>query len=258
MFKVVHYHIKTNKLLGEGRSVTFALVTDLHRQWWGERQALLMDTLEQEAPDAVLMSGDIFHHKEPFEGSRMFVREAVKRFPCYYVTGNHENKSGIVEEFKRFLRDSGVSVLDGECEVFETHGCRVNICGAEEYRLIGVEEMHRQLRRASEAADKNLFTVLLSHRPELIDAYLPYGFDLILCGHAHGGQWRIPGLINGFYAPGQGLFPKYAGGRYEFSDANYGRGTTMIVGRGLVNGGYHVPRLFNPPELPIITIDYSS
>ncbi len=248
MFQIVYHTVETTKRLGGG-SVRLALVTDLHRERWGERQELLIDALEREAPDAVLMSGDIFHHLEPFEGSRLFVEEAAKRFPCFYVTGNHENKSDRVDEFKRFLREKGVTVLEGACKTFAAHGSKVNICGVDEYRFIGEAGMHAQLKRASAAADPRYFTILLSHRPELIHQYLPYGFDLILCGHAHGGQWRIPGLINGLYAPGQGIFPKYAGGRYDFDG-----GAVMIVGRGLVNAGYYVPRLFNPPELPVITV----
>ena len=75
--------------------------------------------------------------------------------------------------------------------------------------------------------DKETYTILLTHRPELIDVYSQYDFDLVLSGHAHGGQWRIPGILNGLYAPNQGIFPAYAGGLYEQN------GTIMIVSRGL-------------------------
>ena len=89
---------------------------------------------------------------------------------------------------------------------------------------------------------------MLSHRPELFESYVSREFDLVVCGHAHGGQWRLPGLINGVYAPNQGLFPKYAGGEYEKN------GTTMIVSRGLARRMDIVPRIFNPPELVVITV----
>ena len=70
----------------------------------------------------------------------------------------------------------------------------------------------------------------------------------MLCGHAHGGQWRIPGILNGLYCPGEGLFPEYAGGLYEKD------GTVMIVSRGLAKESNIVPRIFNRPELVIIDI----
>ena len=92
------------------------------------------------------------------------------------------------------------------------------------------------------------FNLLLIHAPDNFEDYARLGFDLVLCGHTHGGQWRIPGLLNGIYAPGQGLFPKYAGGLYEKD------GTTMIVSRGLAKESTYIPRIFNRPELVIIDI----
>ena len=92
------------------------------------------------------------------------------------------------------------------------------------------------------------FNILLIHRPENFEHYADLGFDLVLAGHAHGGQWRIPGLLNGLYCPGEGLFPKYAGGLYQID------GTTMIVSRGLAKESNFVPRIFNRPELVIIDI----
>ena len=91
------------------------------------------------------------------------------------------------------------------------------------------------------------YRILLAHRPEAIDEYRQMDFDLILSGHAHGGQWRIPGWINGVYAPGQGFFPRYAGGVYPLDDL------VMIVSRGLSNNTW-VPRIFNPPELVMIEL----
>lgn len=90
--------------------------------------------------------------------------------------------------------------------------------------------------------------MLLSHRPELFETYQKYGFDLVLSGHAHGGQWRIPGVLNGLFAPDQGLFPEYAGGRYDYAEG------TMIVSRGLARESTPVPRIFNRPEVVIVDI----
>lgn len=66
----------------------------------------------------------------------------------------------------------------------------------------------------------------MTHRPERTEDYAGRGFELVLAGHAHGGQWRLPGLLNGLFAPDQGLFPTYAGGRYALGD------TTLLVSRG--------------------------
>ena len=101
------------------------------------------------------------------------------------------------------------------------------------------------MRKASENGN---YTILLSHRPEFFELYAAQGFDLALCGHAHGGQFRIPGILNGLYAPNQGFFPKYAGGEY------HKKRTVMIVSRGLARESTRVPRFYNRPELVIIDI----
>ena len=110
-----------------------------------------------------------------------------------------------------------------------------------------IQAFNRHLDAVKAQAKKDHFTVLLSHRPELFENYVSRAFDLVLCGHAHGGQWRIPGVLNGLYAPQQGLFPLYAGGKYEKGS------TTMIVSRGLAKETTPIPRIFNPPELVVVT-----
>ena len=106
-----------------------------------------------------------------------------------------------------------------------------------------------QLSAAAKAADPDCFAVLLSHRPERVEDYLAYDFDLVLSGHAHGGQWRLPGLVNGLLAPDQGFFPAYAGGLYRLDE-----NTDLVVSRGLARESTRVPRIFNPPELVIIDV----
>ena len=95
---------------------------------------------------------------------------------------------------------------------------------------------------------KNSFNILLVHNIQYNHHYSENGFDLVLSGHNHGGQWRIPGLINGLYSPSEGLFPEFAGGIYEVEN------TVFIVGRGLARNHTPIPRVFNRPELVIIDI----
>ena len=108
--------------------------------------------------------------------------------------------------------------------------------------------MYSQLQTVSTASNNGHYTILLSHRPEMVDEYSRYSFDLVLSGHAHGGQFRIPYIINGVYAPHQGFFPKYASGMYYIGN------TTMIVSRGLDKEAIKLPRMFNRPELAIIDL----
>ena len=133
-------------------------------------------------------------------------------------------------------------------DVLTVRGQRIALCGVPDpYEMVfsGAPETEEQLRMALEQVDSADFTVLLAHRPELLAKYAQYPFELVVSGHAHGGQVRIPLLLNGLYAPNQGWFPKLAGGEYAQN------GTTMIVSRGLaVRTG--LPRIFNRPEVVLV------
>jgi predicted MPP superfamily phosphohydrolase len=126
--------------------------------------------------------------------------------------------------------------------------------------LAGVEDPNKKLwdpfyhrafadSRFKQATAIDAYKILICHRPEIVKYYTEYGFDLVLSGHTHGGQVRLPPLINGLYAPGQGLFPKYSGGVYKIEDLS------LVVSRGLTTRRPLLPRIFNPPELVVIRLD---
>lgn len=242
---VVTYRVESNKLTAPLR---LALVTDLHSCDYGEGQKDLLEQLERAEPDLILLGGDILDDELPYEKGLEFLRAIGTRYPCYYVTGNHEFWTGEIKEVKALVRDCAVTVLAGDWATVDLKGQKINLCGVDDPAHIGKTATMAQVGSARKAATPDYFTLLLSHRPELIGDYLPYDFDLILSGHAHGGQWRIPGLLNGFLAPDQGFFPKYAGGLYQLGD------TSFIVSRGLAQETTRVPRLFNPPELVIVEL----
>ena len=104
--------------------------------------------------------------------------------------------------------------------------------------------MMRPLRKVAPPAGE--FSILLSHRPELFDTYAKSGVDLVLTGHAHGGQARLPG-IGGLIAPDQGLLPEYDMGVYKQDQ------TEMVVSRGLGNSLFPL-RFNNPPELVMVEL----
>ena len=123
------------------------------------------------------------------------------------------------------------------------NGTRAIVDGREAVFYLDPEE--EQIRQAMENVDSADFTVLLTHRPELLAKYAQFPLDLVVSGHAHGGQVRIPGVLNGLYAPNQGWFPKLAGGAYTQD------GTTLIVSRGLAVRT-RLPRIFNRPEVVLV------
>ncbi len=250
--KVVHYSVTSDKI---DQPLRIALLTDLHSQDFGENQAKLFSLLDAEKPDLVLMGGDIFDDVIPHDNTIITLRELAARYPCYYVSGNHEYWSGEIDRLKQIVRDNGITVLAGDTAQFEVNGQIIEISGIDDPDVDFYQRGQRSFADQLAAVNGHVsehYHILLTHRPELINDYLKGHFDLMLAGHAHGGQWRIPYLFNGLFAPNQGLFPRYAGGRYDFADK------VFIVSRGLTHTSTRLPRIFNRPELVIIDLRQSS
>jgi hypothetical protein len=253
-----------------GPPVRLVLVTDLHSGRYGKGQRGLVRRIERLRPDAVLLGGDIFDDRLPDGNTLAFLDAAAARWKCFYVTGNHEYWSGRHREMKALVRARGISVLAGTCATLECRGRLLDICGIDDptYMLPGEwhpplppslpaedptcrtgGEWHRQLDAAQAAARPGRTRILLSHRPEYAAKYKGRGFDLVLAGHAHGGQVALPfGLLPGLYSPGEGYFPKYVSGPYDLGD-----GTMLVVSRGLSRRRHPLPRWFNHPE--VVAID---
>lgn len=249
--KTVVYTVDTGKL---DQPVRLVLITDLHSCRYGREQQNLIRAINEQEPDIILFGGDIFDDGRSYKNAELTLQYLSAQYPnsCYYVTGNHEFWSEDIESITAIVESYGITILQGDYVDVEAGGQSLRLFGVDDPDVTiycqGSTNILQQLNRIQEKIDPDCCNVLLSHRPELIDIYKRYGFDLVLSGHAHGGQWRIPGILNGLYAPNQGLFPKYAGGRYDFD-----RGT-MIVSRGLARESTPVPRLFNRPELVIIDL----
>ncbi len=247
--KTVVYTIESDKI---SQPVTIALITDLHSDKYGKDQKTLIEAVDEEMPDVVLLGGDIFDDEKSYDNAETTIKNLAQNYPCYYVTGNHEYWSDDIDNILDIVRSYGVEVLSGDCETLEVDGEIINICGVDDPAVVKYtkhsEDIETQMKTALKEADTEYYTILLSHRPELIDTYKEYDFDLVLSGHAHGGQWIIPGLVNGIYVPNQGVFPEYAGGRYDYDTG------TMIISRGLARESTLVPRVFNRPELVVIKV----
>lgn len=244
---VRHYTVESEKVDGP---IRLAVLTDLHACRYGKNQEQLVAAVAAQKPDLVVMCGDIVDDEPRMEEWRalLTVKRLADRWPVYYAAGNHEYRTGRLAEIKKLLTACGAVVLDGKCVRVAVGGQMVQIGGIDDPET-GEENWEAQLSAAGSSLDGSHFSILLTHRPERVSDYADSGFDLVLAGHAHGGQWRLPGLINGVLAPNQGLFPSYAGGRYEIG------GATLIVSRGLARESTRVPRLFNRPELVVVDIE---
>ena len=232
------------------------MVTDLHSHIFDDGQKSLVNIIREQQPDIIALVGDIVDDNVPDTGAREFLEGIRDIAPIYYVSGNHEYWSGHYDDIRAMIESYGVTVLSNESEEININGVQLYLSGVddpevfkytEDAEMLDVGSEDNLFRQKFSDLDDNVYNILLAHRPELIDTYLQYDFDLILSGHTHGGQARIPLLLNGLFAPDQGWFPKYGGGRYDFEEDK-----TMIISRGL---GFdeRFPRVFNPPE--IVTLD---
>lgn len=228
-----------------------AQVSDLHNAEFGGGNQRLLDMLREAEPDMIAITGDLIDsRKTNIAVALAFAEEAVRIAPCYYVSGNHEARVPEYRELKAGLEAAGVTVLDDARVEIEISGKSITIIGVNDpsfladYLTSDAAVMDRKLSELS--SEDASFTILLSHRPELFDTYAAHDMDLVLTGHAHGGQFRLP-LIGGLIAPNQGLFPKYDDGLH--SEGN----TNMIVSRGL--GNSIIPfRFNNRPEVVLIEL----
>lgn len=239
------YTVVSPKLTAE---VRLAVVTDFHSSDNADDVVAMVASC---APDAVLLVGDLFDDdtaNRPPERTLSLMRQLSAQYPCYYVSGNHEAWTGEMDALYQQTEEAGVTVLRMSSGVLTVRGQRIALCGIPDpYEMVfsGAPDTEEQLRQALEDVDSADFTVLLAHRPELLAKYAQFPLDLVVSGHAHGGQVRIPGVLNGLYAPNQGWFPKLAGGAYTQD------GTTLIVSRGLAVRT-RLPRIFNRPEVVLV------
>ncbi len=240
--KVVHYEFSGNV------DIKIAHISDLHGCYYGKNMNTLVEAINKENPDIIVYTGDIFDDKVAYKNSITFI-DQTSQYLSYYVNGNHEYWSNDMDNIRNILNEHGVIILDDKTAHLSINDNNINISGIEDPEAgKGLSHQLNSLNMKQDAYFKNPYNILLAHRPENIEEYLKYDFDLILAGHTHGGQWRIPYILNGLFAPNQGLFPKYAGGSYKMGNTNF------VVSRGLSRESTLVPRFYNHPELVIIKI----
>ena len=249
--------VRTDYILsasGSGKKLTspvrLAFLSDLHCEDFGSGQAPLMNLLKAFSPHAVLIGGDAYDERRGWEKATETISLCAQNWKTFYTPGNHEVKTKALDKCRTDAVRAGAILLNGTSFVLAGDGGTdaVLLCGAED-PLKHEEEHEKQMLSCADAckAYPDLFSVLMTHRPERADEYKDSPADLILTGHAHGGQWIFPGIPNGVYGPDQGFFPKYASGEFRF------KSNRMIVSRGLGNVT-HIPRFGNPPEAVCVTI----
>lgn len=237
------YEFSSKKVEREKRIVH---LSDVHNDLFGEKNSRLIELIESAKPDYIFITGDLLDSRRTnVYRCYYLIEKIIKIAPIYFVTGNHESRKTFYQKFKESLMALGVNVLDDR---------KVQL---EEICLVGIDDpgfiteqnevIYRKIvEEKLQKIELENFNILLAHRPQYIDVYSKFDFDLVLSGHAHGGQIRLP-YIGGLFSPQQGILPKYTTGKYHLNN------TEMIVSRGLGNSQFPL-RVFNNPEILVIDI----
>ena len=252
--QITKYEIITPKLETELR---IACVSDVH----GRCVPGAFKAVRKIKPDIILLAGDILeisvdYMKKRNNNAINFLKDMASIAPVYYSFGNHEiyfshakkgqartSNQNLLNDNIEAVRSLGIHIVN---DTYESYSDKLSIgglvCGYDKDPDDKSTCPNQSFLDNFDAISD--FKILLCHYPHYYEQYLRNKtFDLILSGHAHGGQWRIFG--RGVYAPHQGLFPKYTSGMYD------GR---FIISRGAANNVAPIPRFFNPCEVLEITL----
>ena len=226
-------------------------LSDLHGHEYGEGNQELLDRVQEQAPDLIVITGDLIDQESQLEMAPALARGLAGIAPTYYVTGNHEWAlgTGAVKELKTLLKECGVAVLSNQYQVLERGGDKLALAGVDDPNGYADQTTPEELYAWIQGEAPGLFTVLLAHRNDHFGQYANAGYDFVMSGHGHGGIVRLP-FVGGLMGTDRRFFPPWTSGVYTVGDS------TLFVSRGL--GNNTVPfkgfRLFNRPELAVVEL----
>lgn len=241
---VGNFTIENRKIPECFNGFRIAHISDFHNTEFGKNNEKLISMLKECKPDIIVITGDLIDSRRTnLEIAIDFSSQASQIAPTYYVSGNHESRIKQYEDLIEGLKNAGVRVLENGCARIEREGDSIFLLGIKDSAFMTDEVINEFL---SDYVEEDIYTMLLSHRPELFETYVAGKVDLVFCGHAHGGQFRLP-FVGGVIAPNQGWFPKYDGGLYTKEN------TSMVVSRGIGNSLFPL-RINNRPEIVLVEL----
>ncbi|MCD8391161.1 MAG: metallophosphoesterase [Firmicutes bacterium] len=249
--QITSYTLRSARIPPEFDGYKIAQISDVH----SDTVPGLVSEIARTRPDIIVSTGDLVHHTGGYSYSVNLCRRLSEIAPVYAVTGNHDIWRNDYSELEAALDNAGVQTLHNESVTLTRGGARLSLSGIDDPFAVTNKRINEFLNGAvSQLSVGDEYSILLFHRANWLNYFRRRGFDLILSGHMHGGQMRIPSLggvvsPRSSWASSKIFFPKYVGGLYAFDK------TTIIVSRGLGNPMV-IPRFFNRPELVSITLKH--
>ena len=250
--EITRHTIRSAKIPAEFDGYKIIQISDVH----SDEVTGLIDEIRLEKPDIIVSTGDLTHHTGGYEKAVSLIDTLLDIAPVYIISGNHEAWRGDYSQMDSTLSDLGAKSLHNTSITLEKDGAKICLSGIDDPFSVVSQKIRDYLDKAMTSVSLiDGYNILLFHRANWLDYFAEGGFDLIISGHMHGGQMRIP-VLGGVMSPRSSwasgkkiLFPKYVGGRYKIEN------TELIVSRGLGNPMI-IPRVFNRPELVSITLKH--
>ena len=241
---VRRYQVPVRGLPPAFEGFTILHLSDLHDKEFGVAGGQLLDLVRQEHCDMVALTGDLVMGEHPRLTPALNLIAGLRDIwgcPIYSVNGNHDWRLGRAAEFNGRLEEAGVRVLGNAATSLQRGRDRLWVVGVDD-PVTGRDRLELALQGTADGAPR----LLLSHSPQPYPQAVEQGVDLMLTGHTHGGQIRLP-LVGALFVPGMGFLPRWDYG-------SFGSGsTTMIVSGGLGESGLPV-RINIRPELAFVTL----
>ncbi len=252
--ETTHYFLRSPKIPKEFDGFCIVQISDVH----SDNIPGLVDEIQNEAPDIIVSTGDLAHDKGSYASSVRLCKRLAKIAPVFAVTGNHDVWRSDYAQFERELTAAGVRTLHDERILLAKGGAEIGLAGIDDPFTQDKDRIRKTVGKSLKRLPKySGYDILLFHRANWVDLLKNQGFDLILSGHMHGGQFRLPIGGQGVISPKSSwsgdkmLFPKYFGGHYKAEN------THIIVNRGVGNPMI-IPRIFNRPEITVIKLNHKS
>ena len=238
-----NYTIESKKI---DNDINLIIISDLHDNELGENNINLVEKIKSKSPDMVLVVGDMVNDNSYNSNIVVdFLKQISSAIPVYYSLGNTEedyikaNTSDLIQE----LKDINVTVLNNEYKDIKINNTTIRVGGMYDYAF-GVENK-KVYSFLCDFQDTKNYKIMMSHRPDSFifgDASEVWDIDLVVSGHTHGGQVRLP-FMGGLYVGDQGYFPMYDKGLFDLNKIK------ILITSGLGSGKQKIPRFNNVPEV---------
>ena len=238
-----NYTINSNKV---NDNINVTIISDLHENIFGEDNTDLIKKIEKQSPDIILVAGDMTNEDST---DIKLVINLMKRLseiaPVFYSLGNteYDNITNFNSDIIEQLENVNVTVLDKEYEDIKIKNTTIRVGGMYDYAF--ALNGNNTYKFLCDFQDTNNYKIMIAHRPDSFifgDASEVWDIDLVVSGHTHGGQVRLP-FMGGLYVGDQGYFPMYDKGLFDLNKIK------ILISSGLGSGKQKIPRFNNVPEV---------